>query len=510
VGPGLLRLGQHSGEPLHRQVYDELRAAILACRIPPGSRLPSTRALAADLGIARNTVAVAYDQLRIEGYTYGRRGGGTWVRSELPDRLLRPPRRVRPAGGRNEESDPVASARPALRLSRRGRAMAEAASPYLGGLTEPPVAFHLGTPTLDIFPQRVWSRLSAQRWRGEAGLKATLDPAGDPWLREVIAAYVTGARGARCSPGQVLIVSGTQQALDLVTRVLLDEGDEVWLEEPGYFGARSTFQGGGARIVPVPVDDDGLNVAEGEGRSPHARLAYVTPSHQFPLGAVMGVARRLALLRWATRTGAWIVEDDYDSEFRYSGRPLPCLQGMDASGNGPAGDHVIYIGTFSKTLAPGLRLGYMIVPDGVVDAFRAVRSAIDRHPPTHMQSVLAEFVAEGHYTRHLRRVRTLYAERQASLLREAGEHLGHLLVLRPDPAGLHLAGELADGLDEAAATRAASAAGVIVSPLSRHCVEPPALPPHLLLGYAGFDASAIATGVRRLRHALEAASIRRD
>jgi GntR family transcriptional regulator/MocR family aminotransferase len=292
------------------------------------------------------------------------------------------------------------------------------------------------------------------------------------------------------------------------------------VEDPGYAGAHAVLAAAGARLVPVPVDGEGLDVAAGERAAPDARLAYVTPSHQFPLGAVMSAPRRLALLAWARRSGAWVVEDDYDSEFRYTGRPLPCLQGLDAEQR-PAGEpaRVLYIGTFNKTLVPGLRLGYLVVPDALVDAMRAARAATDRHAPTLVQGVLADFIGEGHFARHLRRVRALYAERQAALVDAAAATLPDLLALAPDAAGLHLVGWLPPGVGDEAAARAARAEGVELFPLSRYALT--ARGAHgtygaygapedgaptrdaVLLSYAGFDPRALRAAVRRLRRALE-------
>jgi GntR family transcriptional regulator/MocR family aminotransferase len=355
----------------------------------------------------------------------------------------------------------------------------------------------------------VWARLTARYWRRPDVHLGAGSSAGAPALRAAIASYVTGARGARCTPDQVLVVNGAQQGLDLVARALLDPGDRVWIEDPGYIGARVAFVAAGAALIPVRVDADGLDVSAGERAGPGARMAYVTPSHQFPLGAVMSAPRRLALLAWARRTGAWIVEDDYDSEFRYAGRPLACLQGLDADQRAPAeAARVLYVGTFGKTLAPGLRLGYVVVPEELIDGVRAVRAATDRHSPVVAQDILADFIGEGHYARHLRRVRALYAERQEMLLDAARSELGGLITLAPDPAGLHLVGWLPDGVDDGRAAVAAAAEGVDVVPLSRSFLDPEARRGErgaLLLGYAAFDRDAISAGVRRLRRALVAA-----
>lgn len=504
-----------TGVPLHRQVYDGVRDAIVAGRLAPGGRLPSSRVLASDLGVGRNTVLQAYEQLRSEGYVTGRRGGGTRVREVLPDALLAVGSRglklrssgagVEGGGGRGATSQGIRTGVPPVRLSRRGAVLVEAGRMMLppGGA---PMAFELGVPAVDAFPARVWSRLAGRRWRRRGIDLGDADPAGERALREAIAAYVSAARGAQCMAEQVLVMNGAQQALHVVSQVLLDPGDAVWMEEPGYIGARLSFAAAGARIVPVAVDAEGLDVAAGAGSVADARLAYVTPSHQFPLGVVMSAARRLQLLSWARRSGAWIVEDDYDSEFRYAGRPLPCLQGLDARAPDGAEPRVLYIGTFSKTLVPGLRLGYLVVPEALVDAFRAVRSAMDRHAPTPYQAVLADFIGEGHYTRHLRQVRSLCAERQDALLVAADSLLAGRMMLSPDVAGLHLVARLtgADDDDRTAASRAA-AAGVRAASLSRYFTGPRAAahPQALLLGYAAFDAGRIREGVERLARALD-------
>lgn len=513
-GAPLLLVAFESGAaPLHEQVYDALRRAILDGRLRPGMRLPSSRALAAELGVARNTVLEAFARLRAEGYVRGARGGGTRVRDMLPDALLSTTRirpgtgaRRPPPGAGARAANAVNTPTPAL-VAGRGRGHAAAGAPLVCPAAMPPIPFQLGLPAVDAFPARLWAQLEAQRWRAGRVCLGDGDPAGERALRVAVAEYVTTARGAHCTAEQVVVVSGAQQAFDLCARLLLDDGDAAWVEDPGYTGARAALAAAGARIVPVPVDGEGIDVAEGGRRAPGARLAYVTPSHQFPLGAVMSVPRRLALLAWARRTGAWIIEDDYDSEFRYGGRPLPCLQGLDAAGGPPphGPPRVLYVGTFNKTLAPGLRLGYLVVPHGLIEPVRAARAAVDRHPPTLAQGVLADFVGEGHYARHLRRVRTLYAERQAALLGAAAALDGRL-TFAPDPAGLHLVGWLPASADDAVAADSARQAGIEAAPLSRFYAAPKsesiARRGALLLGYAAFDSSALRAGVDRLRDAL--------
>ena len=505
-------------EPLYRQVYDALRDAILNGRLSPGARLPSTRVLAGDFGVARNTVLQAFEKLRREGYIVGKRGGGSRVQSKIPDALLQ----VRsPVCRGRVPQQPTAPAAPSglsqrapagdvhAAVSKRGALLAESGRLFINSCGAVPLPFELSSAAVDAFPMRAWARIAARRWRHSEIDFADGDPAGEKPLRAAIAEYLAAARDARCSPEQVLIVNGAQQALHLLAQVLLDPGDAVWLEDPGYVGARAAFAAAGARVVPVPVDAEGLDVAAGERAAHDARVAYVTPSHQFPLGVLMSVCRRLELLSWARRNGAWIVEDDYDSEFRYAGRPLPCLQGLDINSATPgATARVLYVGTFSKTLVPGLRLGYMVVPDELVDTFRSARSAIDRYTPTATQRILADFIGEGHYTRHIREMRNLYAERQAALIDAAAVRLDGTLRIEPDPAGLHLVAWLPDGIDDAHAAELAAAQGIRVSPLSRFRMLEPAKPAPgaLVLGYAAYDQSLIRAAVDRLGDALAKAS----
>lgn len=510
----LLSLDRDAERPLYEQVYYGIREAILDGTFPSGARLPSTRSLASDLDVSRTTIVLAFDQLRREGYVVGNRGGGTRVRSTLPDELLE----VGEPGADDlsDEGEPSSRASAGAettgevagsRLSDRGAALAESGGPFIRRGTVDAVPFQLGVSALDLFPAAEWGRIAGRRWRGDDAVSGHADPAGQPDLRRAIASYLVRARGARCSPDQVIVVNGGQQAVDLAARVLLDPGDAAWIEDPGYFGARLAFVGADVRPIPVPVDDEGIDVEAGQQLEPSARLAYVTPSHQFPLGSVMSASRRLRLLDWARRTDAWIVEDDYDSEFRYEGRPLHCLQGLEAERlQGREPSRVIYVGTFSKTLAPDLRLGYLVVPTELVDAFRAARTAADRCTPPVTQDVLTRFLEDGKYLRHLRRVRAVCAERQSALVTAAGSELDGLLTLEEDPAGLHLVGWLAPGISDTGAAEAAARESVTVSPLSRHRLASSPRSSErdaLLLGYAAFDESEIRSGVRRLRRALE-------
>jgi GntR family transcriptional regulator/MocR family aminotransferase len=352
---------------------------------------------------------------------------------------------------------------------------------------------------VDLFPTELWARLSARLFRrATPGNLGYGDPAGYPLLREAIAAYLGESRGIRCDPGQVLIVAGSQQGFDIACRVLLDPGDSVWVEEPGYLGTRGALLAAGARIVPVPVDGEGLDVAAGINQQSMARMASVTPAHQYPLGSVMSLPRRLALLEWAGRSGAWIVEDDYDSEFRYSGRPLMTLRGLDQEGR------VVYLGTFSKVLLPSLRLGYLVVPPGLVDTFLAARALSDDSPPFLSQAVTAEFMAEGHFARHIRRMRAAYADRRAAMLEGARRDLRGIMELPPDETGLQLVGWLAGGLDELNACREAAESGIDMRPLSAYRLLPSDRP-GVLLGYAAFSPRDIRDALRRLGEALRGA-----
>lgn len=485
---GTLGLDRGSSVPLHRQLYDGLREAILTGRVRPGARLPSTRTLAADLGASRNTVLAAFGQLLAEGYLEGRVGAGTTVASTLPETLLR----AHPQAARAERP----GRRP--RLSRRGALLVSTrAALARGASTARP--FRPGLPGLEFFPFDLWSRLIARRWRRvPRQLLDYGDPGGYAPLREAIAAYLREARAVRCETEQVIVVTGAQQAVDLAARVLLDPGDTAWIEDPGYPGARGALIAAGIRLVPVPVDAEGLDVRHGARRAPGARLVYVTPSHQYPLGVTMSLHRRLELLEWASRSGAWILEDDYDSEYRYAGRPLAALQGLDPTGR------VIYAGTFSKVLFPSLRLGYLVVPSELTEAFMAARALADRQSPSVTQAALADFIDGGHFARHIRQTRALYAERQDVLVQAVRRSLGGLLEVMPAEAGMHLVGWLPDGVDDRDAARAALGQKVDVPPLSGFRAGPARRGERggLILGYAAYTPREIDEACVRLGAAL--------
>jgi GntR family transcriptional regulator/MocR family aminotransferase len=485
----LIRIDSRLHAGLQEQIYASIRRSILDGVVEPGTALPSSRALAADLGVSRTTTLLALQQLQSEGYLTARRGSGTSVAAELPDDLVQR-RSGRPA------SRPKHPA-----LSRRGAALV-AARPGAHRLDGPPRVFRLGTPAVDLFPVALWSRLVNRRLRSVTSAQLDYgDAAGFRVLREAIADHVQTARGTRCGAEQVLMVAGAQQGFELVCRLLLDPGDRAWIEEPGYPGARSALQAAGARIVPVPVDADGLDVDRGARRAGDARLVYVTPSHQYPLGVPMSLPRRLALLKWARTAGAWVIEDDYDSEFRYGARPMPCLHGLDVDGR------VIYVGSFSKTLFPALRLGFVIVPPDLQQRLVAARAAADQHPPTLDQAVLADFIVEGHFARHVRRMRIAYRERLEALQEAAERSCGGVLRVRPVQTGLHALAEL-DGVDAERVSEEAAARGVEATPLSAYLAGRRRALNALVLGFGAVRPEASRRGMERLAMAIAAA--RRD
>jgi GntR family transcriptional regulator/MocR family aminotransferase len=484
-----LNLHRRRDAPLYRQIYGRIRLMILNGQLRGGMRLPSTRELADSLRLSRSTVQNAFDQLLAEGYLEGRIGSGTYV-VELPAA------QQRQQTGNSAQSADRAKNRA---ISGRGRDFVTTERSLSGQTTAAPSsAFRIGLPALDRFPRGVWGRLLGGRWReGGDALLGYLEPSGYRPLREAIAGYLGAARGIHCSPDQVVIVAGSQQALDLAARVLLNPGDSVWIEDPGYLGARGALQAAGADLIPIPVDSDGLDIVEAVRKAPQARLAYVSPSHQFPLGATLSLPRRLRLLEWASQNNAWVLEDDYDSEYRFRGRPLAALQNLDSDGR------VIYVGTFSKTLFPALRLGYVIPPRELVEVFSAARHIADRHSSGLEQGTLTDFITQGHFSRHVRRMRKLYAARQAMLLESAQNELDGLLELRRADTGMHLVGWLPAGVDDRLAARKAAEFQVDVLPLSRYSLAPLERG-GLLLGYGAVKEEDIRPAVRRLAQALRA------
>jgi GntR family transcriptional regulator/MocR family aminotransferase len=463
-----LSVDRNTQIPIFLQLCERFKTAIASGHLRPGDRVPATRSLAGELGVARGTVETAYKILADEGYFLVRGAAGTVVSPQLGASQRKPPPRRR------------AASPPAEGIDAQGAVL-----PY-----------QLGVPALDAFPRKLWNRLAARRLRatGVAGLGYP-DPAGYWPLRERIAAYLGVSRGVECAPEQVFITSGYRASLDLILRVLFRADDQVWFEDPGYIHARQFLDGAGARLVPVPVDGDGLMVERGVAAAPAARLALVTPSHQSPLGVTLALERRMALLQWAGAARAWILEDDYDSEYRYLGRPLPALKSLDRE------DRVIYAGTFSKVLFPGLRLAYFVAPRSETEGFR--RQCVERNAgcPIWFQAALADFMAEGHFARHLKKMRTLYAQRRnhtAVALRQA---FGSRLRIDLQAGGMHLLAMLNHGTDDAGLAAQAREAGLPVEALSNWCIAA-RREPGLLLGFTNVASAAEAA---RLAARLEAA-----
>jgi len=483
---GAVHLDPKSEVPLYRQLYENVRAAILDGRLLAGLRMPPSRTLAKELAIGRNTVVSAYEQLIAEGYLDSRVGSGTRVAAIPPDTLIET--------GPSEEREVAPD--PRRRLSERGEAMltVKRASPsFVKGHVLP---FQHGMPSLELFPHQVWARLLARRARQpQSRLFDYQLGTGFPALREAIAEYLGAARGVICGPDNVIVTAGAQASLDLATRLVVDPGDTVWHEEPGYLGARGAFLAASARIVPVPVDKEGLNPEAAPGGEKPPRLIYCTPSHQYPLGVTMSLTRRLALLQYANETGAWILEDDYDSEFRYAGRPLSSLQGLDRAGG------VIYMGTMAKTLFPAIRIGYLVVPDNLIEAFQRAIRVTGQNPPAIVQAALADFMLEGHFSAHIRRMRSLYAERRILLLQELEKQLGDRIKPSPPDGGMQLPAFLPEGVSDDDVVAAADRHKVLASPVS-HFYLTQRKRHALYLGFAGVPEQMIAPGVERLGLAL--------
>lgn len=478
-----------AGVPYGRWLYSSLRELILAGRLPPGTWLPSSRDLARQYGLARGTVVEALEALRWEGYLEAKVGAGTRVSPTLPDGLLAAPR------ARTAAVTPPVPGRPGRSLSRfAGRLQP------LGNLAPGPVrAFRTDQPALDLFPLKLWTQLASRRLKqASTDLWLSCHPLGFPPLRQAIADYLVSSRGVRCEAAQVAIVSGTQEALDLAARLVLDPGSRVALECPGYEGAQRVFAAAGAELAEVPVDAEGMVVDP--ARLAGARLVYVTPAHQYPLGMAMSLPRRLALLDWAGAHSALVFEDDYDSEFRYTGRPLPALQGLDSQAQ------VLFAGTFSKVLLPSLRLGYLVLPSDLVDRFATLQSITRRHAPVLEQAVLADFMAGGHFGRHVRRMREVYAERLGVLQAAAREELAGGLELTGIEAGLQTIGWLAPGLSAervaAAATRRQVEVRAVALPAA--ATPDPAGRQGLHLGFAAVRPGELRRGVSALARVLAA------
>lgn len=473
----LVRLDPGLGEPIHRQLCGQLRELILGGAVAADTRLPSIRAMAAELGISRNTVIAALDQLSAEGLIEARRGAGTRVAPEI----VLGPKDATPDDGGGAD------------LSRRGRLMS--AQPRFGAIPGR-TSFHPGLPDISQFPFKTWSRLLMRRARyGGEDLFGYHYILGHPHLRSAIAGFLQTMRRVRCTPGQIVVTTGGQAALDLLARVLLDEGDTVWMEEPGYLGARGAFLAAGARLAPLGVDRGGWSVDAAPAAGP--ALVYVTPSCQHPLGLTMPLRQRLDLLEVARQRGAWVIEDDFDGEYTFRGHPQPAMQGLT--------DHrkVIYVGTFAKVLFPAMRLGFMVVPEDIAEKMRVLLSLTGQFAPLLLQAALADFIEQGYFFRHLNRMRRLYGRRRAAFTERFRDDLSGWLELYDGWSGIQIAAAFRHPADEGAVVDRCRAAGMNPSPLSIYYAGNAAVP-GLLMGYAAVSGARMEQGLGTLRRILEA------
>ena len=483
--PELVHLQRGGESPLQQQLFDFLREQILHGRLKPGARLPSTRALAAALRVSRNTVIASYERLVAEGYLEGVRGAGTRVCAHLPQRrAAASARRLTDGTAEGVAEAPVQIPGLLQRMAGIRRAVVPASRS----------AFQPGLPAIDAFPRLQWTRLLARASRAfDIDTMGYGEPGGHWPLREAVAGYLGASRGVSCDASQLMIVNGAQAALCLAARLLLEPGDPVWIEDPGYLGARAALLGAGARLHPVPVDEEGMDVAAGTRACARPKLVYVTPSFQFPLGVTMSLERRLRLLAHAASVGAWVLEDDYDSEYRYSGHPLSAMQGLDEAGR------VIYVGTFAKTLFPGLRVGYLVLPPALAPLIAALGRSVGHDASVPVQAALARFLVDGHFSAHVRRMRSLYAARRDAFVDQAGRVLGEWMRIELPAAGMQVAALLHRDGDDHALSRAAAAAGVVAPALSAYCLNAGVRGLHL--GYSGVPEAAVAPALARLAQA---------
>ncbi|MEO1124938.1 MAG: PLP-dependent aminotransferase family protein [Cyanobacteria bacterium J06639_16] len=480
----ILNFDRTAPTPLYQQLVEELRDAVLRGRLKPNQKLPSTRLLAKSLGLSRATVTQSYDQLLSEGYLEGRHGSGTYVCAQIPDECLQ----AAPIDSTSAPQSDMGS------LSRFGN--------HLLGLDqldfsdpEAQISFRYGSPATEAFPMKLWRKLIYRHCHNTAALMKYSDAAGYLPLRAAIADYLGRARAIQCRPEQVIIVSGSQQALDLITRLTLDLGDWVAMEDPGYLGARHCFTGQGANLQGVPVDAEGINIEALSQYSQLFKLLYITPSHQFPTGAVLPLARRLALLQWAQQTGTLILEDDYDSEYRYGDRPIPALQGLDQHHT------VMYVGTFSKVLFPSLRIGYLVVPSAWVSVIKRAKWLCDRQSPLLEQYALTDCLNEGHFERHIRRMRQLYNQRRQALVQALKHYLGARVTILGENAGIHLMVKIETSLPDDLVIQKAQRLGVgLISAQGYYLTTPKT--GEFIFGYAQLDESQIEQGIQILAQIL--------
>jgi GntR family transcriptional regulator / MocR family aminotransferase len=476
----LQRIDRASGKPVNRQIYQVIREAILDHVLPVGLQLPSSRDLARELKMSRNTVTYAYDQLVAEGYLETRTGAGTFIADTVPNEI--------PEVASGDATQVNSSSK--LGLSARGAQVVERAGAYKLQWG----AFMPGVPDVTLFPNKVWSRLQNKYWRrSRADLLTYGHGGGYMPLREAIAEYLRVARSVNCSADQILITTGIHQSIDLAAKLLAEAGDRAWVEDPCYWGTRSVLKSLDLNPVPIEVDSEGIGPRTSDLRRP-PRFIFVTPSHQYPLGPVMSLSRRRMLLEYAAAHNAWIMEDDYDSEFRYNSRPLASLQGMDNY------DRVLYLGSFSKTLFPGLRIGFLVVPRALAEPFATGLSDLYRGGQLFTQAVLADFMSEGHFASHIRRMRVLYAQRLQLLQQAIERNFGDTLGMSGGDAGLHLTLGLPDDCDDVAISLDAQTEGIIARPLSRYYMKAANARRGLILGYACVPNDTIGLMFDKLAH----------
>jgi len=491
-----LVLDPDASVPMHRQIGEQVRRAILERRLAPGQRLPSSRLMASELDVARGTVLLAMDQLVAEGYVVAQAASGLSVANDLPDEMLTAPR-GQPAG------PPANDGAGTSALSRRARTALRDAMPTFG-FEEAPLAFPTGQPDREAFPFALWARLLEREWRQPSWVVASaLHPFGHAGLRAAIADYLGAARGFACTPASIVVTTGVRQSLSLLAWLVLNPDEAAWIEEPGFVGTREALALASVRAVPVPIDESGFTVERAIAAAPQAKLAVVAPAHQFPLGTMLGLQRRLELLSWAERHEGWIAEDDFDGEYRYAGRPLAPLRALDRSGR------VAYLASFSKLLFPALRLSYVVLPTALVPAAEKRMTAEAARPSLLGQGALARFIADGHLAAHLRRTRLLYAARQEALIAGLERHLARWLVSARDSGGMHLIAQpvaaIAPIFDDRAVAAAAARAGITVSPLSA-CYAGRRRRHGLILGYAGTPERAIDPACATLARVLHAST----
>ncbi|KAA2243637.1 PLP-dependent aminotransferase family protein [Chitinophaga agrisoli] len=479
-----IRLNKRIATPLYLQLYEQIKQAIFNGQLKEGERMPSTRILAAELSVSRNSVFMAYEQLMLEGFMDGKRGDGTYVCGQLNDATQKNGKTAR---RRNTLADTIRYKDPSLPQETL----------LSDSSLEPGLPFQVSVPAIQQFPFKVWARIAAGVYRNIQSLYlGYADTQGYLPLRQALADYLRVNRSINCTPDQILIVNGSRQAINLSAQILLKKGDPCWMEDPGYRTARAAIMRWGGKICPVPLTPYGLDIDYAIQHYPAAKLAYVTPSHQYPLGGALPLAERLKLLQWAAKNQLWLLEDDYDSEFRYNGRPVPALKGFDDKGN------VIYIGTFSKVLFPALRIGYMVLPTAAMaQQFKIVKSTIDRQSPVIDQAILTQFMREGHFARHLRRMRTLYKKQQDDLTQLLEKHLHKYITVAPSDTGMHLIGWLKQPCNMPLLLKKANAIGMIIQPVADYCIKFQH-PPGLLLGFTGFSYEALEAAVLQLKSLL--------